>query len=62
MSRDSGSYAETKRVIAEIESREAGSEEMGPTGSLKTPYTGGKTDTMPSFAKPSTGTIRKHME
>jgi hypothetical protein len=63
MSRDSGSYDETKRVIDMIESREAGADEMGPTGSLHTPYTGGKTSpTLSSFSKPGMGKVRKGME
>ena len=63
MSRDSGSFEESKRVQEMIESREAGADKMGPTGSLHTPYTGGKTGSRPgSFAKPSTGTMRKGME
>jgi hypothetical protein len=63
MSRDSGSYSETKSVIESIESRESGWSEMGPTGSLKTPYTGGKTSpTLGSFSKPGMGKMRKGME
>jgi hypothetical protein len=63
MSRDTESYEGTKRIIASIESREAGADEMGPTGSLHTPYTGGKTSpTLGSFAKPGMGKVRKGME
>lgn len=63
MSRDSGSFEESKRVQEMIESREAGADTPGPSAQLKTPYTGGKTGSRPSsFTKPSTGTMRKGME
>lgn len=63
MSRDVGSYAETKATINAIESRESGAMDSGPAAKLDTPYTGGKVH--PSgkdFAKPSTGTMRRHLE
>lgn len=63
MSRDVGTYDETKRVIAEIESREAGADSAPPKAVLDTPYTGGRTGSKPSdFTKPSIGTVRKNME
>lgn len=63
MSRDVGTFNETKSVIDMIESREAGHDQMGPTGSLKTPYAGGKTSpTLGSFAEPGMGKVRKGME
>lgn len=63
MSRDVGTFSEVKATISSIESRESGASEMGPTGSLDTPYKGGKVHpTGKDFAKPSTGTFRKHLE
>jgi hypothetical protein len=63
MSRDAGSFEETKAVINRLREREAGNEEIGPTGSLNTKYTGGKVHpTLKDFAKPSVGTMRKHLD
>lgn len=63
MSRDVGNFSEVKATINSIESREAGNSEMGPTGSLDTPYKGGKVHpTGKDFPKPSMGSMRKHME
>jgi len=59
MSRDSGSYDETKRVISEIESRESGANSAPPPAKLKAAYTGGKTlSTEKNFMKPSVGKVR----
>lgn len=60
MSRDVGTFEESKRVQEMIESREAGADSAGPSAILDTPYTGGKTQpTVNSFAKPGMGTMRK---
>lgn len=66
MSRDVGTFAESKSVQAMLESREAGYSESGPAPSSmnwKETFKGGKTQpTGKSFSKPGIGTVRKRME
>jgi hypothetical protein len=66
MSRDVGTFAESKAVQSMLESREAGASESGPApSSMKWQQTfkGGKTQpTLKAFSKPGIGTTRKRME
>ena len=66
MSRDVGTFEEAKRVQSSLESREAGAETAGPGPSSMNwqgTFKGGKVQpTLKTFAKPSKGQVRKHME
>lgn len=66
MSRDVGTFAESKAVQSMLESREAGADSKGPSPSSmnwKETFKGGKTQpTLKSFSKPGIGTVRKRME
>jgi hypothetical protein len=67
MSRDVGTFAESKRVQEMLESREAGAETAGPGPSSmnwQETFKGGKVQpTFGTFAKPGIkAQVRKHME
>ena len=63
MSRDVGTFEESKRIQNSMEARNSGENGPAPAATLKEPYAGGKTQpTLGSFKKPGMGTVRKHME
>jgi hypothetical protein len=66
MSRDVGTFEESKRVQAMLESREAGASESGPGPSSmnwQQTFKGGKVQpTFKTFTKPPKGQVRTHME
>lgn len=66
MSRDVGTFEESKRVQTSMEKREAGYEGNGPSPSSmnwKETFKGGKVSpTTKTFSKPGIGKVRRHME
>jgi hypothetical protein len=66
MSRDVGTFSESKNIQTSMEYREKGYEGDGPgpsSMSWQKTFKGGKTQpTYSSFQKPSVGKVRKHME
>jgi hypothetical protein len=64
MSRDVGTFSESKNIQTSMEKREAGYEGDGPApGKMKDAFVGGKVQpTFSTFKKPGMGKVRKHME
>lgn len=63
MARDVGNYQEVCSVIRSLVTRESDENTAPPKAQLDTPYEGGKVSISgKDFQKPSTGTIRKHLE